>query len=88
MDFFRKLRQVMTPNPMTPKAQTKRLVVVLDNHRAHVTEEVKNLCSQLNIELLFLPPYCPELNSIESLWSIVKSNIKQKLVSCTNRTLS
>ena len=88
MDFFKKLRSVVTPNPMTPKVRQKKLVVVLDNHRAHVTHEVKTIAHQMNIELLFLPPYCPELNSIESLWSIIKGKIKTKLISCSNRTIS
>ncbi len=34
----------------------------------------------MNIELLFLPPYSPELNSIESLWSVVKTRIKTCLL--------
>ena len=46
-----------------------KLVIVLDNTRAHASEEVTRLAGQLNMELMFLPPYCPELNSIESLWS-------------------
>lgn len=69
MEFFKKLRSVVTPNPMTPKNKQAKLVIVLDNHRAHASEEVTRLAGQLNMELMFLPPYCPELNSIESLWS-------------------
>ena len=88
MDFFKKLRSVVTPNPMTPKVRQKKLVVVLDNHRAHYGLDVRNLASQLNMELLFLPPYCPELNSIESLWSIIKGRIKTQLISCSGRKIT
>jgi len=88
MEFLKKLRSVMTPNPMAPKNKKDRLVVVLDNHRAHVSEEVVGLARQLNMELLFLPPYCPELNSIESLWSIVKGSIKTTLTDYSYKTIS
>ena len=37
---------------------------------------------------MFLPPYCPELNSIESLWSIIKGNIKTRLVQATYKTIT
>ena len=41
--FFKKLRSVVTPNPMTPKKQQQKLVVVLDNHRAHCSTEVTTI---------------------------------------------
>ena len=31
-----------------------------------------DLAAELNIELLFLPPYSPNLNLIERLWKFVK----------------
>ena len=80
MDFLKKLRSTVDPDPMMPKEQQKQLVMVLDNHTAHKTVEVVGLAAQLKIELLFLPPYCPELNSIESLWSVVKNRIKTCLL--------
>jgi hypothetical protein len=50
----------------------KPVTVVLDNasyHRAHV---VRELAQALGIELLFLPPYSPNLNLIERVWKLVK----------------
>ena len=88
MEFFKKLRSVVTPNPMTPKNKQAKLVIVLDNHRAHASEEVTRLAGQLNMELMFLPPYCPELNSIESLWSQVKKSLKARLVESSYKTLT
>jgi transposase len=41
-----------------------------------VTDEA----ARLNFELMFMPPYSPELNAIEALWSVLKRNVKQQLV--------
>ena len=45
---------------------------VLDNARYQRCTTIKNLATQLNIELIFLPPYSPNLNLIERLWKFVK----------------
>jgi transposase len=55
-------------------------VVVLDNHPAHKTTTIRTLAKNLDLELLFLPPYKPEMNPIESLWSVIKHDLKLKLL--------
>ena len=52
--------------------QEKKLVLVLDNHRAHHSNAVRDLTEGKNIEILFLPPYSCRLNSIETVWAQVK----------------
>ena len=52
--------------------------IVLDNHPAHRTIANREMARQLNFELLFMPPYTPELNSIEALWSVIKRDFKQR----------
>ena len=54
-------------------------VVILDNGRFHHSKTLK---VPDNVLLLFLPPYCPELNPIERLWQ----DIKAKLFSKTSQT--
>jgi len=60
--FLQKLRDVVGDNPMHQRGRKSgktRMVLVLDNHRAHIGEEVAQMAHQLNMELLFLPPYSP-----------------------------
>jgi transposase len=48
------------------------LTVVLDNARYQRCALVQTLAATLGIELLYLPPYSPNLNLIERLWKFVK----------------
>ena len=75
-EFLKQLRGVVTPYPFQ---NSERIVLVVDNHPSHGTVHVRELAHQLNIELLYLPPYSPELNSIESLWAIFKLDLKNRL---------
>ena len=54
------------------------LAFLIDNASWHKTLSVKEYCNNNNITLLFLPPYSPEYNPIERVWSFLKSKIKQK----------
>ena len=47
-------------------------VLVLDNGQFH---KAKNLSIPKNVQLLFLPPYSPELNPIERLWQDLKGYV-------------
>ncbi len=72
-----KLNSVVNPNAALPR---KKVAIVLDNHLAHKTNDVSTLAHQLGFELFFQPPYTPEINSIESLWSVVKRDLKKELL--------
>jgi len=48
------------------------ITVVLDNARYQYCEKVLKCAEELKIELLFLPPYSPNLNIIERLWKFTK----------------
>ena len=48
------------------------ITFILDNARYQRCTIVKTLAAQLQIELIFLPPYSPNLNLIERLWKFVK----------------
>jgi transposase len=48
------------------------ITLVLDNAAYQRCQLVRDVARQLNIELLFLPSYSPNLNLIERLWKFVK----------------
>ena len=50
----------------------KPITVVLDNASYQRCELVQGFAVSLNIELLFLPPYSPNLNIIERVWKFIK----------------
>jgi transposase len=52
----------------------KAITVVLDNARYQRCQAVIDKAAALNIELLFLPTYSPNLNLIERLWRFVKKD--------------
>ncbi len=54
------------------------LAFFIDNASWHKTKTVKTFCNNNNITLLFLPPYSPEYNPIERVWSFLKSKIRQR----------
>jgi transposase len=47
-------------------------VVVMDNLSSHKTPRVLELIEAAKATLLYLPPYSPDLNPIEMIWSKVK----------------
>jgi transposase len=51
------------------------LKIVLDNARYQHCKIVKEAANDLNITLLFLPSYSPNLNIIERLWKFTKKKI-------------
>ncbi len=48
------------------------VTLVLDNARYQRCALVQDLAQRLDIELLFLPAYSPNLNLIEPIWKFVK----------------
>jgi len=90
-DLLLKIYQLNLQNPVT---------IVLDNARYQHCKIVMALAEQLKIELLFLPPYSPNLNLIERLWKFVKKQclyskyydqftpFKQAIINCLSQTHS
>lgn len=51
-------------------------IVVLDNLGAHKNEATLALISAAGAQTRFLPPYSPDLNPIEMMWSKVKALLR------------
>jgi transposase len=51
-------------------------VVVMDNLSAHKGERVREMIEGHNCELLYLPPYSPDLNPIEEAFAKLKGRLR------------
>lgn len=56
----------------------KTIHIALDNARYQKCDVVKELAASLGIELVYIPPYSPNLNLIERLWKLVKGKLRSK----------
>ncbi len=54
-------------------------VVVMDNASFHKSARIQQLIEQAGCELLFLPPYSPDLNKIEKFWARLKHYLGKTL---------
>ncbi len=70
-DVFRTyVREVLAPQ-LKPAD-----VVVMDNLSPHKTSGVREAIEAAGAELRYLPPYSPNFNPIENLWSKVKGQLR------------
>ena len=54
-------------------------VIVMDNARFHRKNELEAIIAGTGHQLLFLPPYSPDLNPIEKYWANLKKKMKKIL---------
>ena len=59
-------------------------VIVLDNARIHQSPTTQKLVAQAGCQLLFLPPYSPDLNPIEHVWATLKTRLRKDLHTAAN----
>lgn len=69
-EFLRELRRRYRGRP---------LLLLLDGDSSHTAAASQHLADKLQIELLWLPKRCPELNPMEHLWRDAKQRV------CANR---
>lgn len=62
-----KLLPTLDPNP----------VIVMDNMRSHHAKTVTDFLNKSGVKYLYLPPYSPDLNPIEKLWSKIKAHLRK-----------
>ena len=65
-------------NYLVPNLQPGK-VVIMDNINFHLSKTVKDMIESTGAKVVFLPPYSPELNPIEHLWSKLKNFLRSKM---------
>ena len=56
---------------------TTQHVVVMDNVSFHKSQRVADTIKNVGAEIVYLPPYSPELNPIEEMWSKIKNTLRK-----------
>jgi len=69
VDFIRFLGVVRNENPERP------ILLILDNAQIHHAKALQPVCSDLDVWLVYLPPYSPDLNPIEFAWKDGKKSL-------------
>lgn len=54
--------------------------MVLDNARIHTAKMIQKAVKILNINLIYLRPYCPDLNPIEDVWRVIKKQYIKHII--------
>ena len=57
-----------------------RILIILDNFKSHHALKVAEKALELGIDLIFLPPYSPDLNHIEFIWKSIKRIISRSFI--------
>lgn len=69
--FKKHLRKILNTFSDAPK-----IILILDNVRYHHAKLLKNfLNANKKLELIYLPPYSPDLNPIERAWWFMRKSI-------------
>lgn len=58
-------------------------IVVLDNLSSHKGDVIRRMIEAVGCKLWLLPPYSPDLNPIEKMWSKVKEFLRAAKARCT-----
>ena len=75
-DFYSFVQKYLLPHLMPYNGVNPHSVVVLDNCSIHYIPEITKSISEVGALVHFLPPYSPDYNPIEELFSKVKTELK------------
>ncbi len=53
---------------------------MLDNFSSHISKATVGFAEEIGIELVYLPPYSPDLNPIEFIWKSIKKVISKEFI--------
>ena len=70
-EVFREyVRQILLPT------LKKGDIVIADNLNAHKNQDAQGLIEAAGAKIVFLPPYSPDFNPIEKMWSKIKQSLR------------
>jgi len=86
-EFYYNLKSILFNdflNKIISQNQDKsKIYIVLDNAGYNKSAKVKEFVEKTKIELVFLPPYSPNLNAIERLWKFMyKKVVNNRFYKC------
>jgi len=60
-------------------SEDKKVHLILDQAGYHIAQSVKDEAEKLNINLVYLPAYSPNLNPIERLWKVMNEQVRNNI---------
>ena len=67
IEFFKKIEEYYKGK--------KKIYIIVDNAKYYKNRAVKKYVEDSKIEMIFLPPYSPNLNLIERLWKLLRKKV-------------
>jgi putative transposase len=58
----------------------KNIILILDNFSSHKAKSTRKFAEDHGINLIYLPPYSPDLNPIEFIWKSIKREVSCKFI--------
>jgi transposase len=77
------IRDDVLPNIQPPPRL--QLILIINNCKIHKSQKVLDIANSFDVNIEFLPPYCPEFNLIEASFHDLKAYLRKwyKLVDST-----
>ncbi len=63
-------------NNLLPQLKPKH-TVIMDNVKFHLQARIRETIESTGAKIVFLPPYSPDLNLIENMWSKIKNTLRK-----------
>ncbi len=57
------------------QSQYSKIYLICDNAAYHKSDEIKKLTRRGRVQIVYLPPYSPNLNPIERLWKVLRERV-------------
>jgi len=77
----RKVFEIYVEKVLVPELKPGQMVI-LDNVSFHKGGRIIEMIEDAQCEVLYLPPYSPDLNPIENHWATLKNTMRKHLPLC------